>query len=256
METDKPFVLVQLSDTHIGAAWGVADPLPRFQACVAAVRRNSVKPDVVVVSGDLADHGRTDEYAIVQKALAGLDLPVHVVPGNHDDRRTLRDCFDLSGEDDTPIDYACDAGPLRLLMLDSTVPGADGGDLDRDQLDWLETTLRDAPERQTILVMHHPPLRTGVTAYDSIALADNARIELTRILERNDQILAVLSGHLHRPMAATVGGRAALTMPSTYVQARLDLAASELALAEEEPPAFAIHTFLHGRLTSHLHLVL
>jgi 3',5'-cyclic-AMP phosphodiesterase len=256
MKTDHLFVVAQLSDPHIGATWAAADPLPRFQACVAAVRQSTIRPDVLIVSGDLADHGHADEYEIVKKELASLDVPVHAVPGNHDDRRTLRHCFELPGDGEEPIAYVGDVGPLRLVMLDSTVPGADHGDVDRDQREWLDATLRHAPERPTILVMHHPPLRTGVPAFDSILLGDSSRLELARVLARHDQVLAVLSGHLHRSIAATVGGRTALTTPSTYVQGRLDLAATELRLADEEPPAFAVHTLLDGCLTSHVQLVI
>jgi len=256
MKTDKLFVLAQLSDPHIGGAWAAADPLTRFRACVSAVSRSTVTPDAVIVTGDLADHGSTYEYALVRDELAAIGLPVFVVPGNHDDRVRLRECFDLPGEGDAPIDYTADLGALRLLMLDSTIPGEDGGDLDRDQLAWLDAKLRDAPARPTILVMHHPPIRTGVSAYDSIVLDGSARLELARILGRNDHVLAILSGHLHRPIASTLGGRAALTAPSTYAQSRLDLSATELQLAEEEPPAFAIHTLLHGSFTSHVQVVI
>jgi 3',5'-cyclic-AMP phosphodiesterase len=256
METDKPFVLVQLSDPHVGAAWAAADPLTRFRGCVAAVRRSIAAADVAVVSGDLANHGGADEYALLQEELASLEIPVHVVPGNHDDRRTLRDCFGLPGEGDEPIDHVADVGPLRLVMLDSTIAGEDSGDLDRNQLDWLGARLGEAVERPTIIVMHHPPVRTGITAFDAIGLAESSRLELARILARSGQVLAVLSGHLHRPIAATIGGRAALTVPSTYLQSRLDLAATELVLAEDEPPAFAIHTLLRGCLTSHVQLVI
>jgi 3',5'-cyclic-AMP phosphodiesterase len=256
METDKPFVVVQLSDPHIGATWAAADPLPRFQACVAAIRQSTIGPDVVIISGDLADHAAADEYEILKRELASLDVPVHAVPGNHDDRRALRHCFELPGDGDEPIVYADDVGPLRLVMLDSTVPGADHGEVDRDQCDWLDSTLHDAPDRPTILVMHHPPIRTGVPAFDSILVGDSSRLELARILARHDQVLAVLTGHLHRAIAAMLGGRPALAAPSTHVQARLDLAATELLLAEEEPPAFAVHTLLDGCLTSHVQLVI
>lgn len=252
MGTDKPFVLAQLSDPHVGASWIAADPLARLHACVAALRTDTLAPDAVVIPGDLAEHGSPDEYALVRDELAALTVPVYAVPGNHDDRRALRACFDLPGHGDAPISYAVEIGPLRLLMLDSTIPGDDGGDLGPDQLGWLKARLHEAPERPTVLVMHHPPLRTGVTAYDGIGLSDSSRLELASLLGDSDHVLAVLSGHLHRPIAGTVGGRLALTGPSTYVQSRLDLTATELQLAEEEPPAFAIHALLDDCLTSHL----
>jgi 3',5'-cyclic AMP phosphodiesterase CpdA len=249
------FVLIQLSDPHIGGTWAAPDPLTRLTAVVEAIRRGPDRPDAVVVSGDLADHGSAEEYGLVAAELASLEAPFHVVPGNHDDRRTLRSVFGLPGEGEAPVHYAADAGPVRLVMLDSTIPGEDRGDLGRDQLDWLETTLAAAPERATLLVMHHPPVATGIPAWDAICLTDAARSELGGIVSRHPQVLATLSGHIHHTIVATVGACVAFTAPSTYVQSRLDLAADELLLAEDEPPAFAVHILLpEGELVSHVQL--
>jgi 3',5'-cyclic-AMP phosphodiesterase len=252
METDRPFVLVQLSDPHIGATWTSADPVTRLRAAVEAIRPRLGLPDAVLVTGDLAEHGSAEEYKLVREELATLRAPVAVVPGNHDDRSALRRAFDLPGEDADPIHYSLDIGPLRLVMLDSTIPGEDGGELGPEQLSWLETTMAAAPERPTLLVMHHPPLLTGMTPWDRIGLAESSRVELTAIATRNPQVLAILAGHVHRAMTGSIGGRVAITAPSTYLQARLDLVAERLVFAEEEPPALAVHTLLDGELVSHI----
>jgi 3',5'-cyclic AMP phosphodiesterase CpdA len=210
----------------------------------------------VVVSGDLADHGSAEEYDLVAAELASLRVPFHVVPGNHDDRRTLRSVFGLPGEDAAPVHYAADAGPVRLVMLDSTIPGEDRGDLGRDQLDWLETTLVAAPERATVLAMHHPPVVTGIPAWDAICLPAAARSKLGRIVSRHPQVRGTLSGHLHQTIIARLGGCVAFTAPSTYVQSRLDLTADQLLLAADEPPGYAVHTLPGDELVSYVQLVL
>jgi 3',5'-cyclic AMP phosphodiesterase CpdA len=250
------FVLVQLSDPHIGGAWAAGDPLARFTAAVEAIRRRPERPDAVVVSGDLADHGSAQEYGVVAGQLTSLGAPFHVVPGNHDDRRTLRSVFGLPGEDAAPVHYTVDAGPVRLVMLDSTVPGEDPGDLGRDQLDWLEATLTDAPDRATLLVMHHPPAVTGIPAWDAICLPDAARSGLGAIVSRHAQVRGTLSGHLHHTIIATLGGRVALTAPSTYVQSSLDLKEERLQLSEDEPPGYAVHTIRGRELVSYVQPVL
>lgn len=252
----KPFLLVQLSDLHIGATWAPVDPLARFRACVESIRRLPGRPDAVIVSGDLADHGSPQEYALIKAELARLRLPVHVVPGNHDDRRALRHCFGLPGEETAPVHYTADVGPLRLVLLDSTLPGKDHGDLGPEQLGWLEMTLAAAAERPALLVMHHPPLLTGVSAWDSVGLAEAARLELTRLMAQHRQVRGVVAGHLHRAITAPAGERAAFIAPSTYVQARLDLTAGCVLLAPEEPPAFALHTLPGGDLVSYVQPVL
>jgi 3',5'-cyclic AMP phosphodiesterase CpdA len=140
-------------------------------------------------------------------------------------------------------------------MLDSTIPGEDRGDLGRDQLDWLETTLAAAPERATVVVMHHPPVATGIPAWDAICLPDATRSELGRIVPRHSQVRGTLSGHLHQTIIARLGGRVAFTAPSTYVQSRLDLTADQLLLAEDEPPGYAVHTVAGDELVSYVQLV-
>lgn len=90
---------------------------------MASVRRVSQRPDAILVSGDLAEHGCDDEYALVAAELGVFGVPVLVVPGNHDDRAALRRCFSLPGNDDAPVYYTADVGPLPLVMLDTTIPG-------------------------------------------------------------------------------------------------------------------------------------
>lgn len=251
----KPFVLVQLSDPHIGATWAAADPLSRVRASVAAVRRLPDQPDAMVVSGDLADHGTPDEYALLKATLGALGVPVHVVPGNHDDRAALRGCFGLPGSDATPVDYMAEAGSMRLFMLDSTIPGADRGDLRQEQLHWLQTGLAAAPEKPALLVMHHPPLRTGVAALDAIGLSERARLDIERTVASHPQIRGIVAGHFHRTIASRIGDRAALTAPSTYTQLAIDPAADELRPVEDEPPAFLVHRLLGNEFLSYVQTV-
>src|SRR5512132_151541 len=90
---------------------------------VEAVRRLPDDPDAVLMSGDLADNAADGEYDVVRELLAQLGAPAYVLPGNHDDRETLRRHFDLPGAGGAPVQYAVDLGPLRLVALDSTRPG-------------------------------------------------------------------------------------------------------------------------------------
>src|SRR3954447_10007197 len=154
-------------------------PTPR--SCRAA---GALEPDAVLVSGDLAEHASDEEYAVVREQLAALRAPVHVLPGNHDDREALRRAFDdLPGTGGEPIQYAADLGALRLVVLDSTRPGQDAGELDATRLAWLEEALADAPDVATIVALHHPPLLTGVPAMDDMGLPAGDRAALGAVLE-------------------------------------------------------------------------
>jgi 3',5'-cyclic-AMP phosphodiesterase len=208
-------------------------------------------PDAVLVSGDLAEHAADAEYDQLRELLAPLDVPIHVVAGNHDDRAALRRYFDLPGVDDEPVQYAAELGPLRLVVLDTTRPGEDPGALDEERLAWLDAELAAAPEAPTLLAMHHPPLVTGLPSLDAIGLPAEDRQALGAVVERHAQVRRLVAGHLHRAITAELAGRPVLAVPSTYMQARLDFVSEQLRTVPE-PAGFAVHALLDGELISHV----
>jgi Icc protein len=246
-----PFLLVQLSDPHIGASWAEGDPVAGLVAAIDGVLALDERPDAVLVTGDLADHAADDEYELVRALLSRIAAPAYVLPGNHDDRDALHRHFQTPGAGGRPVRYAVDLGPLRLVALDTTVPGEDGGELDREQLAWLETTLASAPSAPTVVAMHHPPLAVGIPAWDAIGLAPAARRGLGELLGRHPQVHRVVAGHVHRAIAAELGGRSVMSVPSTYVQGLLAFGATELELSDD-PPGFAVHALVDGVLVSHI----
>lgn len=248
----KPIVVVQLSDLHIGATWAALDAIARLRASVVAIGHLPEAVDAVVVSGDLADHGEVAEYELIRDELRALKVPVHVIAGNHDRRAALRCCFGLPGDDAAPVDYTTEVGPLRLLMLDSTIPGQDRGDLDPQQLDWLQAILTETPKQPTLLVMHHPPLRTGIKALDTVGLSQPTERTLQRIFEQQPQLVGVLAGHLHRPIFSSLGGRTVTTAPSTFTHLAVDSNCNQLRPALEPPPAFLVHRILGYQLTTYV----
>jgi 3',5'-cyclic-AMP phosphodiesterase len=247
----RPFALAQLSDPHIGAEWGGGDPVARLEAAVESIRSMRPEPDALLVSGDLADNAEDAQYERVRELLAPLQAPVYVLPGNHDERGALHRHFGVPGGDGAPVQYSADLGPLRLVVLDTTRPGEDPGELDAERLDWLDAELAAAPEVPTLLAMHHPPLLTGVPAWDAIGLPDADRRALGEVVERHPQVRRLVAGHVHRTMTGELAGRSVLTVPSTYVQARLELGSNELAFSDD-PPGFAVHAVLDGELVSHV----
>jgi Icc protein len=249
--TNRPFLLVQLSDPHIGADWGDGDSVAMLAAAVESVRAVEPNPDAVLISGDLADHAVDLEYDQVLELLAPLAAPLYVLPGNHDDRLALRRHFDVPGADGQPVQYAADLGPMRLVVLDSTRAGEDRGELDADRLAWLEATLAADPDSPTLVALHHPPLATGIPGFDRIGLPPADRRALGKVLEGHRQVRRIVAGHMHRAVSAELGGRSVLAVPSTYVQARLDFGAEEVRLSAE-PSGFAVHAWLDGELVSHV----
>lgn len=262
MSETEPFVLVQLSDPHVGArwssgatdsgtAWAARDPAAGWEAAIEAVRRLPVPPNAVLVSGDLANGATDAEYATLKSSLARLDAPAYVLPGNHDHRGRLREHFGLAGEPTAPVDYAVDLGAVRLVVLDTTKPGHDGGELEPGQLNWLDAELAASRHPVTLLAMHHPPFATGAPAWDAIGLSPADRAALAAVIGRHPHVRRILAGHVHRAITAELAGRIALTVPSTYVQARLDLGATQLAFADD-PAGFAVHAVRGTDVISHI----
>jgi Icc protein len=241
--------LLQLSDLHIGAEWGGGDPSARLAAAVASAR--AFDPDAVLITGDLADHGTDAEYEELQALLAPLAVPQLVLPGSHDAREALHRHFGVPGAGGEPVQYATDVGDLRVVVLDTTRPGEDDGALDSDRLAWLDATLAAAPDRPTVIAMHHPPLVSGVPALDAMGLAAADRRALAALVARHAQVRRLVAGHLHRTIAGDLGGRAVLAAPSTHVQALLTLDSDALAFGDE-PVGFVVHVLRDGELSSHV----
>jgi 3',5'-cyclic-AMP phosphodiesterase len=254
LTTDDRILLAQISDLHIGAGVGEADPARRAERVVAALADLDPAPDAVVVTGDLTQLGDPREYARVLELLAPLAMPVHPLPGNHDLRAALHDAL-LAEVDTGPgefLQYEARVGRLRLLVCDTIVPGADGGRLCPERLGWLDAALAADRAAPTVVAMHHPPLTTGIAAMDEIGLEPGSQTDLAGVLARAPNVLRVIAGHVHRPMYSTCGGRTVFSCPSTDVAIRLDLRPGARLGVLDEPPAYALHLITDGTLVTHV----
>jgi 3',5'-cyclic-AMP phosphodiesterase len=251
----RPFFLVQISDPHLGepAISGIK-PKRSLREVVAAVEALPNPVDAIVVTGDLAEHAAPKEYALAAELIGRLGVPFHVLPGNKDDRATMRRAFDLPGEADAPIDYAVDLGALRLVVVDSTIPGEDRGDFEPAQLAWLEATLAEAPEQPTVIAMHQPPLVTGMADWDGVIMRPADREALAVMIERHPQVRAIVGGHLHRVTAAALAGRPVIVAPSTFVQARPNFATDKVKLTDFFR-GFVLHVLNDGELASQVEIL-
>lgn len=246
-----PPLVIQISDLHLGAAWPAGDPAAVLARAVAAVNAFPAAPEAVLVTGDLTDVATAASYELAREALSKLEAPFHVLPGNHDERELIRRCFDLPGDGADPIQYALDLASLRVLMLDSLIPGSDGGALGAERLGWLESELAGDPERPTLIAMHHPPLATAVPVWDEIALVTPDREALARVVAANPQVIGLVAGHLHRTVFTTLADRPVVAIPSVYEQAKLDFGLTDFQMSAD-PPAFAVHSLVDGCLVTHL----
>ena len=251
-------ILVQLSDLHLRCGEQGSGPAHRLQRVLDAVAELEPRPDALLVSGDLVDAPSEEAYDEALRMLRGSGLPVHAICGNHDDRDMLRARFGPGpAPEGSPVNLAVDCGALRLIGLDTILPGSDAGALARGQLQWLEETLAAGAGRPTLLALHHPPVDCGVRVMDAIGLAHEDRAALEVLLKRHPEVMSLTCGHVHTAMLATFAARPVLICPSTNSAVRLDLRPLEgLAFAvAERPVGFAVHALLGGRLVSHIQAV-
>jgi 3',5'-cyclic AMP phosphodiesterase CpdA len=204
-------LIAHLSDSHLrprGILYqGLVDSNAMFNAAVRHLNGMFPRPDLVILSGDIVDEGTQAEYAVARDMLAGIVQPLLLIPGNHDNRENFRLCFadhsylPHSG----PLHFVADShGPVRIIGLDVTIPGAHHGDMDDDAVVWLEDALAREPDRPTIIMMHQPPFESGIPYIDAYLCRRGNR--LADIVARFPAIERILCGHIHRFMQLRFGG--------------------------------------------------
>ena len=242
-------LICQISDLHIKTpgklSYRVVDTSGMLKRCIAHIQALKQRPDILIVTGDLTDFGRPDEYAHLRELLAPLAMPIYLIPGNHDQRENLIAAFPDLGyltQFSPFVQYAIEDLPLRILALDTVIEGESGGALCRARLSWLEQKLSQAPDRPTIIIMHHPPFKTFIGHMDDIGLDRiNGADGLKAIVSRHPQIERILCGHMHRSIQMRWAGTLASSTPSPAHQVALDLSADAPSHFVMEPPGYQLH---------------
>jgi 3',5'-cyclic-AMP phosphodiesterase len=247
-------LIAQITDTHITLpgelAYGRVDTAEMLRRCVGELMQLDPRPELVVHTGDLVDHGLAEEYAHLRAILAPLPAPLLAIPGNHDAREAMRAAFAADGYLPRQgfLQFEAELGGLRFIGLDTLAPGQGAGELCGERLAWLDATLGERPEMPTLVLMHHPPFLTGIAHMDRIGLA--GREAFAELVCRHAQIEAILCGHVHRPIHARVGGRAAIISPSPAHQIALDLRPEGPSVFRLEPPGYMLHRWQDRQLVS------
>lgn len=250
------FVIAHLSDPHFGGRWS---PAVRAGRVLDHLARMDPPVDVILLTGDIADHGTVEEYAEASEVLAAWTgrAPILVLPGNHDRRETYAAWRGASP--DAPVNEAHRVGGFVFLMLDSMIPAPvgqriDPGLLTEESLGWLDAQLAArGPGERAFVCLHHPPVDVGISLMDPIRLTEPEA--LAGVLDRHADVLAVLVGHAHsacatsydamrRPLPVLVPGGLASTVS-------LDAEPYD-PITPELPPTFALHLVGDdGRIVTH-----
>ena len=239
-------LIAQISDLHIAGpgkkTYNIAPMAENLASTVAHINQLDPIPDVVIVTGDIAMCGLEEEVERAARILDKLQMPYYVVPGNHDDRSTL---WSVMGKKACPsmvdgfINFVIDDYDVRLIGLDSTVPGEPGGEICAKREAWLNAQLAQNPEKPTAIFMHHPPVKCGVLETDEDGFEGVDRF--ASVIDKYTNIERIICGHIHLQANVRWHGTVISTAPSTGMELVLDLTLKRESAFLLENPGYQLH---------------
>lgn len=250
-------LIAQITDTHIGFDPGDVDEFnrQRLDQILGRIAEAPDQPSVLIVSGDLADKGDDQSYALLAEVLATTNLPLLPCVGNHD----LRDVFDVRfpgfRDDHGFVQYVRDIGPLRFVVIDTLEEGRHGGAFCADRAAWLRARLAEHRDQPTYIIMHHPPFDSGI-AWMTTHPQEPWVATFAEAIEGASQLRGLICGHLHRSMTVNWQGLTVAVCSSTAPQVALDLRPIDPATPDDRPmiiaedPAYAMHYWNGDQLVS------
>ena len=251
-------LVAQITDIHLGFEPDTPGEYnrQRLDQVVARLRALDRPPELLFATGDLIDRGDAASYRRLREALSGLPFPVHFAMGNHDQRDTFAEVFPEVPTADGFVQYEVDTPALRFLVLDTLEDGRHGGGYCEVRASWLRERLAEAPDRKTVLVLHHPPIETGI-GWMTTDPAEPWVQRLDAAIGTRGNIVGMISGHIHRSIATGWNGRPLSVCPSTAPQVALTLAPIDADRPDDRPmiiadaPAFGLHYWNGEALVSH-----
>lgn len=248
--------IVHFSDLHLRGDGQLSFRVVDTRACMKKAFTHfqalPQKPDLFVITGDIADSGDEQAYQMLYEAFAPLGIPVYALPGNHDRRDRMRSILKGWCPENAVVAphicFALEFEDTRLLMLDTLVPGSHSGHCLPVVLDWLEGELLRRPDVPVLLFMHHPPFITGMGMMDETFEG----VERLHSIVSKAPYVRLCCGHMHRPIISQWAGCLALTAPSVAMQMDLDLSPTGGDAFRMETPGYLVHHWEQGVWNSHV----
>ena len=255
--------IAQITDLHVTTG---RDPLnslrneQRLRQVLRSIHELQPRPTAIIASGDLVDNGEAAEYAELKAILAEAEIPIYFAVGNHDRRDAFLEAFGGPGarcDENGFVQYAIDFGELRMVVCDTLNEGHDQAAFTPERGAWLAATLAADPNTPTIVILHHPPILSGVKWMDPDPQAPWIA-EVAEAIRGHDQVRAVLCGHVHRAFHGLLAGRVVATSPATSIQVTLNLTPVDMERPDgreilvAEPPGYVLVMADQGQVTTHV----
>ena len=263
MASGALMLIAQITDLHIGFDRNNPHELNvrRLNMVIDDLNERSPRPDLLLVTGDLVENGHDARaYRHMESLVKRWQGPLLWAVGNHDDRANFLAVLPEVGTDENGfIQYEAEFGGLRFVVVDTLDAGRHGGMVCEKRGKWLRARLREKKDVPTIVVLHHPPVDTGI-AWMSALPCEQWVQRLETILRPARQVVALISGHVHRPIATSFAGKRLVVAASTAPQVALDLDDVDpqhpdgRALIIADAPAYALHYWDGQSLLTHFEI--
>ena len=239
-------LIAQITDTHIkpkgGLAYGnLVDTASSLKNIVDHCNKFNPKIDLVIVTGDLTDSGKIEEYEAFNKIIELLEMPWFLVPGNHDNSQNIFKFFskhEYLPKNEDFCNYLIDEFPFNLIGLDTTVRSKNYGELCNYRLRWLDSKLKQYSKKPTFLFMHHHPFFSGIEGMDFQNLRNYEK--LFDILKSHHHVKHIACGHVHRAVDTVIDGIGVSIAPNGAHSVNLDLDSKGPPMFIMEPPSIRI----------------
>lgn len=238
-------LIAHLSDLHIDDM--DSHNTERLRLALAELARVKPQPSLLLITGDLTQHGRPEQYLLLRELLRHCG-PYVLVPGNHDDSHLVHHFF----PEISPPPYGMlrvELGCLRLLLADSCVPRQDYGELQTELLQKMSAEIHLA-DRPTLLAIHHPPVPAQVPAMEGMGLRSCQVFQ--DWLTKQGSIVAVLAGHYHQAQFSMLGRCCPVIVAPSVAPALVPDFCTSSFQVEETPVAGLLHHWNQNRLSTHL----
>ncbi|MBH89309.1 MAG: phosphodiesterase [Magnetovibrio sp.] len=251
-------LIAQITDLHCKAVGRGAnlgcDNNKNIAQAISRLNNLSSRPDVVLATGDLTTSGTPEQYEVLADLLEPLEVPLYMIPGNHDELGPLLDAFSgkygLVDQGHDFVRIVIEEYELRLVSLDTTVPEHHNGAIPQERALWLDQVLSEKPNKPTLIFMHHPPFDTGIWWMDRIGVLDGLD-RFAEVLSKHSQVVGITAGHLHRTIHATFAGVPVTVAPTTCYSVELNVDVESPAMVTDEPPGLMMHLWRSNTLVSH-----
>lgn len=253
-------LVAQVTDLHIGFDRDNPHELNvrRLNMVIDELNEMRPKPSMLLVTGDLVEWpDDIDAYHHMVSLVARWEGPVIWALGNHDSRDNFRAVLpDVGSDENGFIQYEVDHGDVRWIVLDTLDEGRHGGMVCEKRASWLEKRLQERKDVPTVIILHHPPVDTGIDWMS--ALSCEAWVQrLEEVVEPAKQVIGMIAGHVHRPIATSFGGKPLTVCSSTAPWVALNLEDIDPKSPDGRPlilgdaPAYALHYWNGERLLTH-----